>query len=99
VATTEEPATEETLPGTELLRAQELAADVMTAEEEIQIPTWNLGEWIPIAPQIWDADTPQVVEGTADEDVNIVTLDEAVPEPPKKSPKEKRRKKWKKSAH
>jgi hypothetical protein len=56
----------------------------MTAEVEIQIPTWNLGERIPIAPQIWDADTPQVVEGMTDEDVDIVTLDEAVPEPPKK---------------
>jgi hypothetical protein len=35
----------------------------------------------------------------ADEDVDIVTLDDAVPEPPKKSPKEKRRKKRKTSAH
>jgi hypothetical protein len=42
---------------------------------------------------------PQIVEGTADEDVDIVTLDDAVPEPPKKSPKEKRRKKRKRSAH
>jgi hypothetical protein len=87
VETTEEPAAEETLPGTELLRAQEPAADFTTADVEIQIPTWNLGEGIPIAPQIWDADTPQIVEGTADEDVDIVTLDDAVPEPPKKSPK------------
>jgi hypothetical protein len=99
VVTTEEPVAEETLPGTELLRAQELAADLTTTDVEIQIPTWNLGERIPIAPQIWDADTLQIVEGTADEEVDIVTLDEAVLEPPKKSPKEKRRKKWKRSAH
>jgi hypothetical protein len=52
VETTEEPAAEETLPGTELLMAQEPAADLTTADVEIQIPTWNLGEWIPIAPQI-----------------------------------------------
>jgi hypothetical protein len=32
---------------------------------EIWIPTWNLGERIPIAPQVWDADTPQVGEGVA----------------------------------
>jgi hypothetical protein len=95
----EEPAAEETLPGMELLRAQAPAADLTTAQVEIQIPTWNLAEQIPIAPQIWDADTPQIVEETADEDVDIVTLDDAVHEPPKKSPKEKRRKKRKRSAH
>jgi hypothetical protein len=83
----------------QLLRAQAPAADLTTAEVEIQIPTWNLGERIPIAPQIWDADTPQIVEGTADEDMDIVTMDKAVPEPPKNSPKEKRRKKRKGSAH
>jgi hypothetical protein len=42
------------------------AVDVTTAEVKIQIPTWNLGERIPIAPQIWDADTPQIIEGTTD---------------------------------
>jgi hypothetical protein len=89
VATTVEPAAEETLPGMQLLRVQAPAADLTTAEVEIQIPTWNLGERIPISPQIWDADTLQIVEGTADEDVDIVTLDEVVPKPPKKSPKEK----------
>jgi hypothetical protein len=99
VVTTEEPAAEETLLGMQLLRAQAPTADLTTAEVEIQIPTWNLGERIPIAPQIWDADTSQIVEGTADEDVDIVTMDEAVPESPKKSPKEKRRKKRKRSAH
>jgi septal ring-binding cell division protein DamX len=70
---------------------------------ELQILMWDLGERIPIEPQIWDADTPQVGVGAADDDVDIVTLDDlettpAVPEPPKKSPKEKRRKKRKKAA-
>jgi hypothetical protein len=70
---------------------------------EFRIPKWDLGEWIPIEPQIRDADTPQVRVGAADDDVDIVTLDDsettpAVPEPPKKSPKEKRTKKRKKAA-
>jgi hypothetical protein len=99
VVKTEEPAAEETLLGTELRMAQELAADLTTADVEIQILTWNLGERILIEPHIWDADTPQIVEGTADEEVDIVTLEDVVPEPPKKTPKEKGRKKRKKSAH
>jgi hypothetical protein len=45
----------------------------------------------------------QIGVGAADEDVDIITLDDseimlAVPEPPKKSPKEKQKKKRKKSA-
>jgi hypothetical protein len=80
--------------------AQESAVGTTTAEAEIQIPTWNLGERIPIAPQIWDANMPQVGVGAADEDVDIVTLDDSeitlvVPEHPNKSPKEKRKKKRK----
>jgi hypothetical protein len=38
----------------------------------------------------------------ADDDVDIITLEvmeSAVPDPPKKSPKDKRKKKWRKSAH
>jgi hypothetical protein len=73
---------------------------------EVQIPTWNLGEQIPIAPQIWDADIPQVGEGAArpDSEVEIMTFEEeekithVVPEPPRKSPKEKRKKKRRISA-
>jgi hypothetical protein len=70
---------------------------------DIQIPTWNLGERIPIAPQVWDADTPQVGVGAAQDDVDIVTLDEseitpAAPEPPRKSPKERKKKKRKRAA-
>jgi hypothetical protein len=49
-ATTEDYAAEETLPEAELPMAQEPAAETTTAEAEIQIPTWNLGERIPIAP-------------------------------------------------
>jgi hypothetical protein len=71
---------------------------------EIRILTWNLGERIPIAPQAWDADTPQVCEGMAasDLEVNIMTFVEEdkapepiAPEPPRKSPKEKQKKKKK----
>jgi hypothetical protein len=49
-----------------------------TEVSEIQIPTWNLGEHIPIAPQMWDADTPQVGEGVAgpDSEVEIITFEE-----------------------
>jgi hypothetical protein len=54
-------------------------------------------EWIPIAPQIWDADVPQVRVGVANGDLDIITLDDseimlAMPKPPKKSPKEKQKK-------
>jgi hypothetical protein len=100
-ATTEPSAEEEALP--EPVELHEPVAGTTTAEGELQIPTWDLGERIPIQPQIWDADTPQVRVGAADEDVDINTLDDsetmsAVPEPPKKSLKEKRKKKRKKSA-
>jgi hypothetical protein len=85
----------------------ESGATTEVAEAEatdIQIPNWNLGERIPIVPQIWDADTPQVGVGAAgsDAEVDIITLDDkeiapAAPELPKKSPKEKRKKKRKRS--
>jgi hypothetical protein len=100
-ATAEPIAEEEAL--LEPVELHETVAGTTTAEGELQIPTWDLGERIPIQLQIWDADTPQVGVGAADEDVDIVTLDDsettpAVPEPPKKSPKEKRKKKRKKLA-
>jgi hypothetical protein len=70
---------------------------------DIQVPTWNLGERIPITPQAWDADTPQVDVGTAEDNVDIINLDESeitpvVPEDVRKSPKEKRKKKRRRSA-
>jgi hypothetical protein len=100
-ATAEPSAKEEALP--EPVELHEPIAGMTTAAGELQIPTWNLGERIPIQPQIWDADTPQVGVGAANEDVDIVTLYDsettpAVPKPPKKSPKEKRKKKRKKWA-
>jgi hypothetical protein len=79
---------------------------VKTEVSEIRIPPWNLGERISIAPQMWDADTPQVGEAVVgqDSEVEIMTFEEEeeithdVPEPLRKSPKEKRKKKRKKSA-
>jgi hypothetical protein len=51
-AAADAPAEEEALPEPELPMAQDPAAGLTTmAEEEIQIPTWNLGERIPIAPR------------------------------------------------
>jgi hypothetical protein len=50
VEITDVPAEEEALPAEELLTAQEPTAEPAAAIE-IQIPTWNLGERIPIAPQ------------------------------------------------
>jgi hypothetical protein len=57
------PAEEEALPAEELLTAQEPTAEPTAALTDIQIPTWNLGERIPIEPQVWDADKPQVRVG------------------------------------
>jgi hypothetical protein len=57
--------------------AYEPVAGMTTAEAEIQIPTWNLGGRILIEPRIWDADMPQVEVGAADEDVDIVTMDDS----------------------
>jgi hypothetical protein len=79
---------------------------VKTDISEIQIPTWNLGERIPIAPQLWDANTPQVGERAValDSEVDIRTFEEeeeitpAVAEFPRKLSKEKRKKKRRKSA-
>jgi hypothetical protein len=75
--------------------AQGPAMATTTAFTDIQIPTWNLGEQIPIAPQVWDADTPQVDVGRAEADVDLINLDQledtpAVPEDVRNSPKEKR---------
>jgi hypothetical protein len=46
------PAEEEALPAAEALRAQEPTVNPTTALTDIQIPTWNLGEHLPIAPQV-----------------------------------------------
>jgi hypothetical protein len=51
-ATTDAPAEEEALPEPELPMEPEPAAGMTMAVADIQIPTWNLGEWIPIAPKI-----------------------------------------------
>jgi hypothetical protein len=101
--TAEAPAEEETLPESKPPAAQGPTTATTTAFTDIAIPTWNLGERIPIAPQVWDADTPQVDVGTAEDDVDIINLDEseitpAGPEDVRKSPKEKRKKKRRRSA-
>jgi hypothetical protein len=44
------PAEEETLPVAEERPAQEPTAEPAAAQNDIQVPTWNLGEHIPIAP-------------------------------------------------
>jgi hypothetical protein len=62
-----------------------------------------LDERIPIAPQVWDADIPQIGVRAADDDVEIVNLEDSgltpvAPEPPRMSPKEKRTKRRKRPA-
>jgi hypothetical protein len=51
-------AEEEALSEAEERPAQEREADPAAAPQSFQAPTWNLDERIPIAPQVWDADTP-----------------------------------------
>jgi hypothetical protein len=46
------PAEEEALPAEEALLVQEPTMDPTAALTDIQIPTWNFGERIPIAPQV-----------------------------------------------
>jgi hypothetical protein len=63
------------------------------APNNVQVPTWNLDTRIPIAPQVWDVDTPQIGVGAADDGVEIVNLEDSEPmpaaaEPPRISPKE-----------
>jgi hypothetical protein len=50
----EQPVTaeEETLPEAEERPAQEQEADQAASPSNIQVPTWNLDERIPIAPQV-----------------------------------------------
>jgi hypothetical protein len=93
----------ETLPEPEPPTAQEPIAETMVALIDIQIPKWNLGERILIAPQVWDANTPQMEVGAAEADVDIVNLEEseltpATPETVRKSPKEKQKSKRRRSA-
>jgi hypothetical protein len=59
------PAEEETLPAAEERPAKEPTAKPAATLNDIQVPTWNLGEHIPIAPQAWDADTPQIGIGNS----------------------------------
>jgi hypothetical protein len=70
-------AEEETLPDAEERPAQEEEADPAAAPQNVQVPTWNLEERIPIAPQEWDADTPQIGVGAADDGVEIINLEES----------------------
>jgi hypothetical protein len=96
------PAEEETLLVAEERPAQWPTAEPAAALEDIQVPTWNLGERIPIATQVWDADTPQIGVGAAEDDVEIVILEDSgiapvAPEPPRISPKEKRKKRRKRA--
>jgi hypothetical protein len=102
----EQPVTaeEETLPEAEERPMQEPEAEPATAPSNIQVPIWNLDERIPIAPQVWDADTPQIGVGAAEDDVEIVNLEDSeltpvAPEPPRISPKEKRTKRRKRPAN
>jgi hypothetical protein len=101
--TVEALAEDETLPESEPPTAQGPTAATTVVFTDIQIPTWNLGKRIPIAPQAWDADTPQLEVGTEQDNVDIINLDEseitpAVCEDVRKSPKEKRKKKRRRSA-
>jgi hypothetical protein len=101
--TVEASADEETLPESEPPTAQGPTAAITAVFTDIQIPTCNLGERIPIAPQAWDVDTPQVDVGTAEDNVDIINLDAseitpAIPEDVRKSPKEKHKKKRRRSA-
>jgi hypothetical protein len=56
-------AEDEDRPDEEERPAQEREADPAAAPQNLQIPSWNLEERIPIAPQEWDADTPQIGVG------------------------------------
>jgi hypothetical protein len=82
---------DEALPKPELPTAQDPASGTMTAFIDIQIPTWNLGERIPIAPQVWDADTPQVGVGAAEDEVDIINLDDSETTPAAAEPLKQRR--------
>jgi hypothetical protein len=84
--------------------AQEREADPAAAPQNLQIPPWNLDERIPFAPQEWDADTPQIGVGAADDGVEIIDLEESeqppvVAEPPRRSPAETRARRRKRPAH
>jgi hypothetical protein len=56
-------AEDEDRPDVEERPAQEREADPAAAPPNLQVPTWNLEERIPIAPQEWDADTLQIGVG------------------------------------
>jgi hypothetical protein len=88
-------AEEEALPDAEERPAQEREADPVAAPQNIQVPTWNLEERIPIVPQEWDADTPQIGVGAVDDGMEIINLEESeqmpvAPKPPRRSLAEKR---------
>jgi hypothetical protein len=97
-------AEEEDRPDEEKRPAQEREADPAAAPENPQIPAWNLEERIPVAPREWDADTPQIGVGAADDGVEIIDLEESeqppvVAEPPRRSPVETRARQRKRPAH
>jgi hypothetical protein len=97
-------AEDEARPDGEERPAQEREADPAATPQNIQVPTWNLEERIPIAPQEWDADTPQIGVGAADDGVEIIDLEEleqtpVAPEPPRQSPAKKRARRRKMPAH
>jgi hypothetical protein len=70
-------AEDEDRPDEEERPAQEREADPAAAPQNLQIPSWNLEERIPFAPQEWDADTPQIGVGAADDGVEIIDLEES----------------------
>jgi hypothetical protein len=97
------PAEEEALLMAKALPAQAPTKEPAAALTDIQVPAWNLGERIPIAPQVWDVDTPPIGVGAVEDDVDIVTLEDSeitpvAPEPPWKLPKERKKKRQKRAA-
>jgi hypothetical protein len=98
------PAEEETLSEAEERLVQEQEADPAVAPQNIHVPTCNLDARIPIAPQVLDADTPQISVGAADDGVEIVNLEDSeqtpvAPEPPRITPTDKRPRRRKMPAH
>jgi hypothetical protein len=91
-------------PDEEERPAKEREADPAAASQNLQIPSWNLEERISFVPQEWDADTPQLGVGAADDGVEIIDLEELeqlplVADPPRRSPAETRARRRKKPTH
>jgi hypothetical protein len=92
---------EDTLSEAEERPAQEQEAGPAAAPNNVQVRTWNLDTGIPIAPQVWDADTPQIGVGAVDDGVEIVNLEdsEPMPAPPRISLTKQRPRRQKMPAH